>query len=130
MPLLDERNGEIDSGIRFVEIGSMPQHIAKAKDLVKAIEEAIKIDAKDAVRIATKAFQEFFPKLAHSDVMLEEIEEGNDGKCWLITLGYDAKRPLSAHQKMFQPEAYRAYKTFKIDNTSGKVASVKIKSIE
>lgn len=104
-------------------------HATKAKDLVKSIEEALKIDAKEAVRIAMKCFQDFFPKLANANVMLEEIEEGDDGKCWLITLGYDTKQVLSPHLKMFQPETSRAYKTFKIDNSTGQVASVKIRKV-
>ncbi|HYR57820.1 MAG TPA: hypothetical protein VEO95_04290, partial [Chthoniobacteraceae bacterium] len=64
-----------------------------------------------------------------ANVILEEIEEGDDGKCWLITLGYDIKRPLSAHLNLFQPEVLREYKTFKIDNTTGKVASMKIRKV-
>jgi hypothetical protein len=103
--------------------------IAKAKNLVKEIEQALKLEAKEAVRIAMEYFHEFFPDLSNANVMLEEIEETDDGKCWLITLGYDVKRPLSAHQKMFQPEIHRAYKTFKIDSASRKVASMKIRSV-
>ena len=34
------------------------------------------------------------------------MEESAEDGCWLITLGYDAKRKLSAHQKVFQSEDY------------------------
>lgn len=103
---------------------------ASSKQLANALAKSEKIDAKQAVAIAYQTFSEFFPTLAHANLMLEEIEEGDSGRYWLITLGYDANRALSPHQKMFQAENYRAYKTFKIDGASGKVASMKIKAIQ
>ena len=118
---------KIDGRVECAQNYDMPT--LKAENLVKKIEQTVKIDAKEAVKIATRYFGEFFPHFANANVMLEEIEEGDDGKCWLITLGYDVKRPLSGHQKIFQPEISREYKTFKINNTNGEVASMKIRKV-
>ena len=82
---------EIDGTGKVAENLCMPT-VAKSKSLVKRIEEALKIEAKEAVEIAVRYFREFFPELAGANVMLEEIEEAEDGKSWLITLGYDVKR--------------------------------------
>ena len=87
-------------------------------------------DVRDAVEIAIRAFYEFYPDLVSADVRLEELEKTEDGKAWIVTLGYDAKRKLSPHQKAFQTEEYRAYKTFQIDKATGAVLSMKIRSIE
>jgi len=103
--------------------------IATTKQIAKALKSQ-KIEAKQAIEIALGTFSEFYPQFTGANVMLEEIEESEDGKWWLITLGYDAKRALSPHHRMFQSETYRAYKTFKIDKASGKVAAMKIKSVE
>ena len=89
-----------------------------------------KLDVRTAIANAIKSFGEFYPELAASNVTLEEVEEDAEAGCWLITLGYDATRKLSAHQKVFQCEHYRAYKVFRIDRTNGKVVSMKIRSID
>lgn len=103
--------------------------VAKTKDVAKAAGRTTRFDVKSAVQIAMRSFLDLFPQLVNSGVMLEEIEPANDGGSWLITIGYDTKRLLSGHQRMFQPEVYRAYKTFKIDSRTGAVESVKIKSV-
>ena len=100
--------------------------LAKSKDAV----QTIKIDAKRAVEIAIRYFGEFFPQLAAASA-LEEIEEGDDGKCWLITLGFDVKKrhENAPALKLASYFTAREYKTFKIDNTSGKVTSMKIRTL-
>lgn len=98
----------------------------------KAVLETLKrpkLDVKDAVAAAMNAFREFYPELIHSNLALEEVDE-EEGKYWLITLGYDTKRKLSAHQKVFQSEDYRAYKVFRIDNILGRVVSMKMRTVE
>jgi hypothetical protein len=92
--------------------------------------EEHKISIRMAVQIAVDAFVAFFPSFASNNLLLEEVEESEDGRFWTITLGYDDKRTLSVHDKMFKPESYRAYKTFKIDTSTGKVMSMKIRTLD
>jgi hypothetical protein len=88
------------------------------------------LDVKQAVRAAFSAFSEFFPSLKDANVLLEEVEESEDGKCWQITIGYDAKHKLSGVHAMFGPQDYRVYKSFKIDKTTGKILHMKIRSVK
>jgi len=66
--------------------------------------------------------------------MLEEVEETADGKFWLITLGFDVQRKthtswMETITRGQKSEFYRAYKSFKIDKATGKVLSMKIRSV-
>ena len=90
------------------------------------------MDVKVAVATAVGAFREFYPLIALQDVLLEEVEESQDGMCWLITLGFDLKRKDSSLSQFVRrgSEAYdRSYKSFKIDKATGKVLSMKIRSV-
>ena len=95
-----------------------------------ASSNADSIDLKKAASIAAEIFNSIYPDLAENDLSLEEVELSEDDKFWLITLGYDAKRVLSPHDKMFKSEKYRAYKTFKIDSSTGKLISMKIRTVD
>ena len=86
----------------------------------------IKIDVRRAVDIASSYFRELFPAHAKMHMMLEEIEESSDGKRWLVTLGYDH---VGAGSFAFQRGPSRDYKTVTIDSATGKVVSVKIRSL-
>jgi hypothetical protein len=103
---------------------------ASSKQIAQAVGKSGKMDAKRAAAIAFQTFCEFYPDLAGANLMLEEIEESDNGKYWYITLGYDSKRTLSPHQKVFQSEMYRTYKVFTIDSSSGKVGAMKMKALE
>jgi hypothetical protein len=96
---------------------------------LKEPRNAIPIDEKRAVEIASRYFHEFFPTTG--GVMLEEIEEGDDGKCWLITLGYDVKTkpPFARGLDLRSYSIHRDYKTLKIDNTTGRVCSMKMRKL-
>ena len=96
--------------------------IEKAKELAKAGRPA-KIDVKQAVAIAVDYFRALFPEAAKANMMLEEIEESAEGH-WMVTLGYDVDRPRS-----FVNGITRSYKTLRIDSVTGKVLSVKIRSV-
>ena len=104
----------------------MPAHTATLKDIAKAVHQP-KIDVKKAVTIADQYFRDLFPAAAKANMMLEEIEEGGDGKRWLVTIGYD--RPARRQTMMDFGGVDRAYKTFAIDSVTGKVISVKIRSV-
>lgn len=97
--------------------------VAVAK--IKAAPSERKIGAKSAVAIALKNFQEFFPKLAASNSMLEELEESSDGKRWFVTIGFD--QPNIKLAILGGP--IRGYKLFTIDGLTGKVLSVKIRTV-
>ena len=96
--------------------------VAKTKEIAQALHPG-QVGMKDAVSAAMKYFRELFPNV--SNLMLEEIEQSEDGKYWFVTLGYDSNRrkgPLDFGQA-------RTYKTFSIDSASGKLKSVKIRSV-
>lgn len=59
--------------------------------------------------------------------MLEEVEESEDGKYWLVTVGYDVRKP--SRLAAFAPEFSRAYKTLKVDSSTRRVVSVKIRTL-
>ena len=59
--------------------------------------------------------------------MLEEIEESEDGKYWLVTVGYDVEKP--SKMAMFGPEVTRDYKRLTVNNRTGEVLSVKIRKV-
>ena len=84
------------------------------------------MDARRAVDIAIKYFRDLFPAAAKMHMMLEEIEESAGGKRWLVTLGYDV---VGRGAFSFERGPSRAYKTVTIDSITGKVLSVKIRSL-
>ncbi len=59
--------------------------------------------------------------------MLEELEESEDGKYWLVTVVYDIEKLAGP---IFGSQIARAYKSFRIDSRTGKVLSMKIRNVE
>ena len=97
-------------------------HVATTKEIAKGASKHEKINAKQAVRIASDYFRELFTDAAKANMMLEEIEASSDGRYWLVTLGYDTSGP----HRVFEIGVFRSYKTFRIDANTGSVLSVKI----
>lgn len=88
----------------------------------------VPLDAKKAVEIAFAYFRELFgAKLAKPNLMLEELEETEDGKHWLVTLGYDVASRRKVENVFGGP--LREYKTFTIDARSGRVTAAKIRNV-
>jgi hypothetical protein len=85
------------------------------------------INVKEAVSSATKALQDLFPGEKFAGLELEEVELTEDGKSWLITLGFDVPRKgvLSLPPAMMGYE--RKYKIFKVDGRTGNVTAMKIR---
>lgn len=83
------------------------------------------VELKDAVQIALQQFTTILPHLANN-LSLEEIETSEDGRHWLVTLGYDDQSKLLRAIALEPP---RGYKIFKIEKTSGKFVSMKIRSL-
>jgi len=93
-----------------------------------------KIDVKEAVRKCVAYFHKLYPNLgADANVMLEEVEQSEDGAYWLVTLGYDIQLRLSRVagnlQGVFGPQVARHYKVFKVNAETGRIVSMKIRSL-
>ena len=89
---------------------------------------------KEAVRKCVVYFHRLYPNFGtDANVMIEEVEESEDGAYWLVTLGYDVQRRLSRTagnlQDVFGPQVARHYKVFKVDAKTGRIVSMKIRSI-
>ena len=115
---------EIDSGESLAEIPGMAT-ATKAKGTAKA-RSSPRLAAKQAVVLATDYFRDLFPEAAKANLMLEEIEESPDGKQWWVTLGFDQREP----QKFLNVRPSRFYKRLTIDQATGRVLSVKIRSVD
>ena len=97
------------------------------------------IDVKEAVKIAAAYFADLYADQSYSSVLLEEVEYKENTNIWLITLGYSPPQtipenvrdqfsllsPLSAF-----PAKERQYKIFTMDAETGKVLSMKIRTVE
>ncbi len=103
------------------------------------------IDVKQAAKAAAEYFVDLYADQQFSDILLEEVEYDEAGGAWLITIGYSPPRtiweetveevkiknplsPLSDLPSTFTRE--RKYKIFKIDTKTGKVLSMKIRTVE
>jgi hypothetical protein len=85
---------------------------------------------RDATQKAIKEFSEVFQN-GYQNVRLEEIEISDDERYWYVTLGYDdpSVHPAAALSRQLGVPAQRAYKVVKIDDMTGKVISIKIRSV-
>jgi len=74
------------------------------------------------------------------DLALEEIEQSDDGKCWLVTLGFWQPKPKTPLDKEIEKqrglvltlpaaEVMRVYKVVSVDAASGKPYSMKIREL-
>lgn len=80
------------------------------------------IPAKQAVIAATTNFTEVTG--ITSGVTVEELELTEDGKYWMVTLGYAEPGMLPAYLA-----GAKSYKSFKVDAKTGDVLSMKIREI-
>lgn len=87
------------------------------------------IDVKEATQIALSYFEELYGEDAFSNVLLEEVErdEEDDTTYWFITIGFTERQQRGP---LGQLATSRRYKRFKIDAETGKVVSMKIRSVE
>ena len=97
------------------------------------------INVKEAAKTATKYFAELYADQAYSNILLEEVEYDADDNVWFITLGYsppltllestqDPLSPLSPLSAFSSKE--RQYKIFTMDAETGKILSMKIRTVE
>jgi len=94
------------------------------------------IDVKTAVKAAQSYFQSLQDAISDrlKDLRLEEIELSEDGRFWLITLGFDVlendKSPLETLSVLPPATKYRReYKLLKVDAETGEVAAMKIRTV-
>ena len=80
------------------------------------------LDVKEAAQRASEYFAGLYSGQSLSDVRLEEVEQADHGKYWLITLSYPVLPGLNLGKK--------EYKVFKIDAKTGEVKSMKIRKLD
>ena len=83
------------------------------------------IDVKKAVAIALQYFRELVQG-QYADLELEEVELSEDGKFWLVTLGFT--RLMSGSLEAIVAPPTRAYKVIKLNATTGEPAAMKIRT--
>ncbi len=89
------------------------------------------IDVKEAAKKAAEYFADLYAKQEFSDLLLEEVEYDEQKNRWYITLGFVP--PSSVFEKNPLSPFYtrgRQYKVFDIDAETGKVVSMKIRTVE
>ena len=96
------------------------------------------IDIKEAVRRAKDFAPTLFESEKISKLGLEAVERSEDGRFWLVTLGFvrphlkkatQESRSRSPLDEVFPPpkaQRDREYKVFRVDAESGEVVSVQI----
>jgi len=93
------------------------------------------MDVKEAVNTAFNYFNEVYQGRTFDNVLLEEVEMTDNGKYWLITIGYSALMKtgeVGPFQKAigYSDKYVRQYKLIKIDDNTQKVISMKIRELE
>lgn len=97
-----------------------------------AIAEEPKIDVHKAVKAAIGFFHKSFAHEKTEHLQLEEVELSEDGRFWLITVGYDdpavsSLAELVRASPLLRPRPLRKYKVVRVDAKSGKAVAVKIR---
>lgn len=106
------------------------------------VEESVvsEIDVKQAVRLAKDFAQGIYENEKISQLGLEAVERSEDGKYWLVTLGFnrpwappvpsrkrdDSLSPLERALNVSQESTGREYKVFRVDAQSGAVVSMEM----
>jgi hypothetical protein len=104
------------------------------------IQEAVvaEIDIKEAVRRAKEFAATLFEPEKISKLGLEAVERSEDGRYWLVTLGFARPhlfsvprktRPISPLDEILprpKPKPEREYKVFRVDTQSGEVVGVRL----
>jgi hypothetical protein len=96
------------------------------------------IDIKEAVRRAKEFAAALFEPEKISKLGLEAVERSEDGRYWLVTLGFirphlftapRKTRPISPLDEILprpKPKPEREYKVFRVDTESGEVVGVRL----
>lgn len=95
---------------------------------MSAILEQPKVNLHAAVASALSFLKEAFTAATEPrNLQLEEIEMSDDGRRWLVTLGYDdpAAAQLPTVDQLMRPRPLRKYKVVHVDAESGKATAIK-----
>lgn len=94
------------------------------------------LDVKEAVKQAFESLLSLYEGNQIEDILLEEVEFNEQTKKWLITLGFARPKKIvfkkdSILALMNQQEIgfERDYKIFTVDSETGKVESMKIRTV-
>ena len=88
------------------------------------------IGVKEAVKFASAELKQLYDAISLYDVLLEEVELAEDGRFWLITLGFS--RPVSSIESplaQFGKDYKREFKQFTVNAQTGEVQSMKIRAV-
>ncbi len=87
-----------------------------------------KVDVHQAVAAAIQFFNVSFSIMPLHHTQLEEVDMSEDGRFWLITLGYDdpaiAQMPTPL-DSLTRPRPLRKYKVVHVDAETGKGIAIK-----
>ena len=90
------------------------------------------ITVQDAAKAALQFFKQMYTK-TYINPGIEEFEKSEDGKYWLITIGFDlpgtAKTPPFQQALGISPRMQREYKLFKVGTEDGLVYAMKIRTV-
>ncbi len=84
------------------------------------------VDVKEAVNQTLEYFRDLYQG-SYSNLALEEVELSEDEDYWLITLGFTP--PTTGIGALAGVSLKRDYKIFRVNAESGKVLSMKIRTI-
>ncbi|MGE0824188.1 MAG: PolC-type DNA polymerase III N-terminal domain-containing protein [Candidatus Binatia bacterium] len=92
------------------------------------------IDVLNAVQTARNYLGMLYGTTKLHDVQLEEVELSDDGKFWLVTLGFSRPLPAETIDSLRaaltgETQYKREYKIFKIDSEKSEVQSMKIREV-
>jgi hypothetical protein len=91
-----------------------------------AIKSEPKVAAKQAAQAAAKYLNEVCAPPAIENVLLEEIELSDDAHFWQFTLSFKQYPTASMMSEVFD-NAEKKLRIFKINGSTGKVVSMKIR---
>ena len=90
--------------------------------------EKPKVEVHQAVAAAIKFFKKSFSVMPLHNVQLEEVDMTEDGKLWLITLGYDdpaVSQMPAPLESLMRPRPLRKFKVVHVDASTCNVRVIK-----
>ena len=90
--------------------------------------EKPKVDVHQAVTAAIAFFNKSFSVMDLHHTQLEEVDMTEDGRLWLITLGYDdpaINQTPSSFDVFTRPRPLRKYKVVHVDANTGSASTIK-----
>ena len=81
----------------------------------------------EAVEKAVIALKDAFFDEEFHDLKLEEVELGDDGNAWYITLGFDRSVDLASISATLGSKWRRVYKVVKLNSETGEAEFIKMR---